>query len=178
MIRPETPADYDAIYDFVKTAFETAKVSNDKEQDFVSQLRTSSGYLPEMALVAEQTDASGQSRIVGHMMLTKSEIVRDGGTPRETRFPTLLLAPLAVALGERRHGLGAELVRESFKRAKQAGFASILLVGDPAYYERFGFQQADQFDIHPTAKIPPQYVLIYALTPDALCGVSGVTTAF
>ena len=178
MIRPETSADYAAIYDFVKIAFETANVSNGKEQDFVNELRASSGYVPELALVEEETTESGASQIVGHIMLTKSEIVRDGGTPQETRFATLLLGPLAVALDKRCHGRGAASVRESFERAKRMGFTNVLLVGDPAYYGRFGFQQADRFDIHPTAEIPPQYVLICELVPGSLHGVSGVTTAF
>lgn len=41
IIRPETPKDYQAIYDLVLKAFKTAKVSNGDEQNFVNRLRES-----------------------------------------------------------------------------------------------------------------------------------------
>lgn len=46
IIRRETPEEFSQIYDLVKVAFETAKVSNGKEQDFVDQLRGSGNYIP------------------------------------------------------------------------------------------------------------------------------------
>ncbi|GBF35004.1 hypothetical protein DCCM_4125 [Desulfocucumis palustris] len=39
IIRRETPEEFSRIYDLVKFAFQTAKVSNGKEQDFVNQRR-------------------------------------------------------------------------------------------------------------------------------------------
>ena len=55
IIRQEKLSEFQYIYDFVRVAFETAKVSNGKEQDFVNKLRASDGYIPELALVAEKT---------------------------------------------------------------------------------------------------------------------------
>ena len=40
-IRPETPADFPALYDFIREAFKTAPVSDGTEQDFVCLLYTS-----------------------------------------------------------------------------------------------------------------------------------------
>lgn len=48
-IRQATPEDFDAIYSLVKTAFQTAKVSDGGEQDFVLKLRKGS-YIPELEL--------------------------------------------------------------------------------------------------------------------------------
>ncbi|HWR07601.1 hypothetical protein [Sporomusa sp.] len=56
IIRKETEKDFSQIYDLVKAAFQTAKVSDGKEQDFVNQLRSSSNYIPELALIAEEND--------------------------------------------------------------------------------------------------------------------------
>jgi predicted N-acetyltransferase YhbS len=54
IIRQEKPSGFQEIYDFVKVAFQTAKVANGKEQDFVDKLRVSGNYIPELALVAEE----------------------------------------------------------------------------------------------------------------------------
>ena len=52
-----------------KIAFETARVSNGNEQDFVNRLRASGSYIPELALVAEEN-----GKLVGHIMLTKTYV--------------------------------------------------------------------------------------------------------
>jgi predicted N-acetyltransferase YhbS len=53
--------------------------------------------------------------------------------------PALLLGPLAVAPGCRKRGIGGELMRHALRVAGKRGHAAVLLVGDPAYYGRFGF---------------------------------------
>lgn len=50
---------------------------------------------------------------------------------------------------------------------------SVLLVGDPAYYNRFGFKAAADFGIKPMHGIPEEYVLVCELEPDALHGIRG-----
>ena len=101
-IRQATPKDFDAIYSLVKTAFQTAKVSDGGEQDFVLKLRKGR-YIPELELVAEEDGV-----LIGHIMLTGASIRENGGC-----FGTLLLAPLSVALEWRAKGIGAALIREA-----------------------------------------------------------------
>ena len=86
-IRQATPKDFDAIYSLVKTAFQTAKVSDGGEQDFVLKLRKGS-YIPELELVAEEDGV-----LIGHIMLTGASIRENGGC-----IGTLILAPLSEAL--------------------------------------------------------------------------------
>lgn len=52
-IRPETPADYDAVYNLVKLAFETAEHSDGNEQDLVVALCGNDNYISQLSLVAE-----------------------------------------------------------------------------------------------------------------------------
>lgn len=163
ILRPERPSDHAEIHAFVKTAFETAKVSSGTEQDFVDTLRASSGWLPDLALVAVEG-----GRIVGHVMLTRKTIDTTTG-PREV----LLLAPLAVALDHRDRGLGARLTRTVLDAARADGFDAVLLVGDVAYYGRFGFRTSTDFGITNTAGIPDVHVLMTELVPGALAGLSG-----
>jgi putative acetyltransferase len=165
-IRPELNAEFAEIRTFVKTAFETAKVSNGDEQNFVDRLRASPDHLPDLALVAIEDDA-----VVGHVMATRTTIATATGA-REI----LLLAPLAVELTHRDAGLGARLTREVLERGRAAGFDAVTLVGDPAYYGRFGFRPATDFGVENTNGIPPQYVLMCELAPGALAGISGTIT--
>jgi len=164
IIRKETKIDLDGIYDLVKIAFQIVKVSDGKEQDFVNQLRGSSDYIPELALVAEEND-----RMVGHIMLTKTYIVNGG-----SKFETLLLAPISVVLEYRDRGIGVKLINESFRLAKEMGYASVFLVGDPAYYHRFGFKSSVEFGVTQLHNIPNEYVMGCEIVPNALPGISGI----
>ena len=53
--------------------------------------------------------------------------------------PALLLGPLAVHIDHRNRGIGSALVRGAIARARLAGHRAVLLIGDAAYYGRFGF---------------------------------------
>lgn len=159
IIRQATSADYDRIHELVETAFQTAKVSDGTEQDFVLELRKGK-YIPELELVAEEN-----GRLIGHVLLTGTAI-RDGSTSTET----LLLAPLCVALERRNEGIGAALTREALGKAKTRGHVSVVLIGDPAYYGRFGFRAVPAITY---PGVPAQYTLACELVPGALSGVAG-----
>lgn len=162
-IRPEQPEEFAKIYDLVKIAFETAKVSNGDEQNFVDRLRAGEGYLAELALVAEK-----DGELLGHIMLTRKAIQTVKGD-----FEMLLLAPIAIVHAHRSQGIGRALIQAAFGRARASGFQSVLLVGDPAYYERFGFKPTTSFGIANRDGIPDRFVMACELADGALAGVSG-----
>lgn len=81
-----------------------------------------------LSLVATERD-----RLVGSVRLWP---VKAG------RKRALLLRPLAVQSAWRKLGLGARLMREAIARAQAAGEEAVILVGDEAYYRRFGFTPA------------------------------------
>lgn len=166
IIRQETSEDHEQLNEFIKEAFKTAKVSDGREQEFVDKLRCSGKYIPELALVAEQVDG-----IIGQILLTKMNIETRNG-PVET----LLLGPLSSKQEQRNRGLGARLIKESFRRARDMEFKSAVLVGDPGYYRRFGFIEAIEFGLQNTNGIPHEYVLACELEPGALEGLSGTLT--
>jgi predicted N-acetyltransferase YhbS len=163
LIRRETPQEFSQIYDLVKIAFQTAKVSDGREQEFVNQLRSSNNYIPELALVAEE-----DGRLIGHIMLTKTTI-KEGDVTHEA----LLLAPISVVLAFRNKGVGSSLISESFRLAREMGYSSVFLVGDPAYYTRFGFRKTVDFGVQNTNGIPDEYVMACELVPGALAGING-----
>jgi predicted N-acetyltransferase YhbS len=85
---------------------------------------------------------------------------------------SLLLGPIAVHPTRQGEGLGGLLMRESLAKAKDLGWARVLLVGDAPYYERFGFHKLTGVQMPPPTN--PDRILGLALTPEAWAGVSGL----
>jgi putative acetyltransferase len=163
IIRQETKEDFKEIYKLVKSAFETARVSNGKEQDYVNELRASSKYIPELALVVEE-----QKRLIGHIMLTKFSIKNSN-----KNLKPLLLGPICVMLGYRNEKIGENLINKSLEIAKKIGYNCVFLVGDPNYYYRMGFRQAIEYGIKCEDKIESKYVLATELIPETLKDIKG-----
>ncbi|MBC08293.1 N-acetyltransferase [Thalassospira sp.] len=90
----------------------------------------------------------------------------------------LLLGPLAVDKIYSGSGVGAGLVYAALNAAQAAGHRSVLLVGDPDYYARFGFHAAPasgllmpgHFDRH-------RFQAIQLGNDDVLSGSTGMLTA-
>ncbi len=156
----------DEVDALVRSAFLTAPVSDGCEQDLVKRLRSSPGYLPDLELVAVE-----EGRIVGHILTTRITI--DG---RTGPVDALEVAPLCVALERRGRGLGAQLMEETLRRGRAAGFPAVFLVGDPRYYGRFGFRPVAELGIRNAGPVPDDVVLGVALMPDVLEGVGGSVT--
>lgn len=162
-LRNETKKDYNEIYNLIKTAFKTAKVSDGDEQDFAIKLRNSKKYIPELALVVEE-----KGKLIGHIMLTKTQIKY-----KQKSYQALLLAPLSVLLEWRNKKVGTRLVTKALKKAKELGYTSVILVGDPVYYSRFGFIPSIEFGIKNENNIPDEYVQIYELQKGILKEIKG-----
>jgi putative acetyltransferase len=122
IIRPETSGDVAAIGDLVRAAF-----ARHQEAGLVDGLRRSGDL--RLSLVAEEA-----GRVIGHVGFSRVWISRDG-----RRSPGVSLAPLAVAAERRRRGVGAELVEAGHADLRAAGESICFVLGDPAYYGRFGY---------------------------------------
>lgn len=83
----------------------------------------------------------------------------------------LLLGPVAVHPTRQGEGLGGLLIEESLARARDLGWARVMLVGDAPYYNRFGFARLPDVIMPPPTN--PDRVLGRALRPDAWRGVTG-----
>ena len=129
-IRPETAADGDAIRRVLVAAFPSPV-----EADLVEALRAAGQLL--ISLVA-QRDAS----LVGHIGFSPVRIE----TPNDTAVG-LGLAPVAVQPQHQRSGIGALLVLAGLQRARELGTRFVVVLGDPRYYQRFGFRAAEQWGI-------------------------------
>jgi len=91
--------------------------------------------------------------------------------------PALLLGPLAVRPDCRRRGIGSALMRRALREAARRGHAAVLLVGDAAYYGRFGFSAGASRGLW-LPGLPDQGRLLGCeLVPGALDGVRGTIHA-
>jgi len=86
--------------------------------------------------------------LVGHVIFTTCEIA--GNTDK-----VALLGPLAVAPAHQRQGIGSVMVNAGLARMKNAGMDCVLVLGDPAYYGRFGFEPDD--GVTPPYPLPDEW---------------------
>jgi putative acetyltransferase len=66
-----------------------------------------------------------------------------------------LLAPLAVTPALQSQGVGSALIQEGFKYLKKAKFNDVFVLGDPGYYNRFGFQAG--YNVTPPYPLPAEW---------------------
>lgn len=89
----------------------------------------------------------------------------------------LLLGPLAVAPDLQGEGVGKAMMREALWRAACRGHGAVLLVGDAAYYERFGFCGDLTRDLAMPGPVERERFLGLELRDGALAGAEGVLVA-
>ena len=86
----------------------------------------------------------------------------------------LLLGPLAVLPALSGRGRGRAMVRHGIAEAKAQGWPAILLVGDPAYYEPFGFSREQAEHLRLPGWVELRRFQALELTSGALDGVQGL----
>ncbi|HWF01422.1 MAG TPA: N-acetyltransferase [Caulobacteraceae bacterium] len=119
-IRSATPEDVAAVRDVVTAAFGQAD-----EADLVEALARDGDAVVSLVAVAG-------GEVAGHVMLSRMA----------APFRALALAPVSVAPGSQNRGIGQALARAALARARQDGWDAVFVLGDPAYYRRFGFDPA------------------------------------
>lgn len=124
-IRPEEPGDEAAIRELTEAAFRSAPHSAGTEQDIIDGLRRAGDL--SVSLVAE---ADGQ--IAGHIAF--SPVTISDGSP-----DWYGLGPVGVRPESQGRGIGARLIRCGIRAMEDRGAAGIVLLGDPRFYRRFGF---------------------------------------
>lgn len=125
-IRSETPADADVIEALTAAAFLNAPHTSHTEQHIVAALRRA-GKL-SVSLVAE-----ADGTLIGHVAVSPVSI-SDGTSG------WFGLGPISVPLQHQRQGIGSRLMREALRILSERGASGCVVLGEPAYYGRFGFR--------------------------------------
>lgn len=140
LIRKERPDDLQKIHAVTVAAFLHAPHASHTEQLIVQALRDSGAL--SVSLVAED---SGQ--VLGHVALSPVTIA-DGA---EGWYG---LGPISVAPSEQGRGIGTRLMVAALDELKGIGASGCVLLGDPAYYQRFGFKPVAGLLL---PGVPPEY---------------------
>ena len=141
-IRAELPADTATIRELTRVAFIDQPHACGKEHLLIDALRDAGAL--SLSLVAEQG-----GEVVGHIAF--SPVTLDGG--EQAWFG---LAPLAVRPDRQRQGIGAALIRKGLTLLREQGAQGCVVLGAPAYYQRFGFKPCAGLRL---ADVPPEYFM-------------------
>jgi putative acetyltransferase len=151
-LRNPTPNDDTALSVLLVSAFGQAN-----EWTLVQKLR-------ESGQVAEEIIAENDDGPVGHVCLSRLDAPAGW----------LALGPVAVRAENQNTGVGGELIRYALDQARQARAKAVVVVGDPAYYHRFGFVFDGPARLQ--SPYPAEYTGLYPIAPET--AAAAVTLAY
>jgi putative acetyltransferase len=134
-VRSPRPGDEPSVLAVVLAAFTSPGRPGDEEVEIVRGSWAAGPPEERIELVAEV-----DGEVVGHLIAATGRL--DG-----TATAVAGVAPVCVAPGHQRRGIGAALMWELVHRAGDRHWPLLVLLGEPAYYARFGFEPASRLNI-------------------------------
>ncbi|HEY9634452.1 MAG TPA: N-acetyltransferase [Coleofasciculaceae cyanobacterium] len=141
----------------------TAAFGRTSEAELVEAIRNCENFIPELSLVAAE-----DGNVLGHILFSPIVIEAQGQT-----IPALALAPLAITPIRQRQGIGSQLVQAGLTKCRELGHGIVVVLGEPHYYRRFGFQTAKEFGVQVPFLIPDEVFMVLELQPGTLMNVTG-----
>ena len=139
-IREEQPSDFQSIHEVTIAAFLEAPHTDHTEQFIVKALRDTGAL--SVSLVAEY-----EGNIVGHVALSPVTI-------SDSTISWYGLGPISVLPNNQGKGIGSKLMNAAIQELKNIKAKGCVLLGDPNYYQRFGFKPRDGLVL---PDVPPEY---------------------
>jgi len=138
LIRRETERDADVIRAITAAAFAPSRPPSQipNEARLIDEIRAGPAWIPELSLVA--VTPAGEP--IGHVLGTRGHVNKD---------PVLAIGPLSVRPDHQQNGVGSALMHAVLGAADALGEPLAALLGDPAYYRRFGFELSTVYQITP-----------------------------
>ncbi|MEV7092203.1 N-acetyltransferase [Amycolatopsis sp. NPDC051045] len=135
LIHRETAADQAAIHTVHSAAFRREEGLTPIEGPLVDELRAEGDLINALSLVAVH-----DGEVVGHVCCSRARLGDD-------TTAAVGLGPLGVLPGHQARGVGSALVHAVVGAADALGYGLVVLLGEPAYYSRFGFVTASDLAI-------------------------------
>jgi len=129
-IRNERESDSTRISEIITLAFENDPHTDEREAEIVELMRDDSALT--LSLVAEIGD-----KIVGHIAFSKVTI-------NDEFIDWYGLAPVCIEPKYQKKGIGSKLIQEGLKLLQAINAKGCVLLGEPSYYQRFGFKAYQQ----------------------------------
>lgn len=163
-IRNETFPDYRDVEELTREAFWNRHVPGCNEHYLLHMLRNCRAFIKELDFVAEL-----DGKVVANIVYTKSEIRGDNGE----NYDVITFGPLSVLPDYQNQGIGGMLIRHTKEIAKKLGYRAILIYGDPGYYGRFDFVEAEKYGIRNSDNMYAAALQALELYPGALSDCPG-----
>jgi putative acetyltransferase len=142
-LRNEEPKDIEQVRAILLATFPT-----EAESKLVEALRARGKAI--ISLVAVNGDA-----VLGHILFspvtTSPQSVANG----------IGLAPVAVRPDVQGKGIGSQLIRDGLLRCKELGYDYCVVLGDPKYYQRFGFKKASSFGLENECGVENEFMVTH-----------------
>ena len=160
-IRSERANDRAAILALTARAFAPVPYSDGGEPEVIDRLRAADALALSLVAVRDET-------IVGHVALSP-------GLATDGTKGWYALGPISVEPSLQKSGIGSRLTESAIAWLRGRNASGCVLVGDPAYYPRFGFVVREE--LAPEGQ-PAEYYQVLSLDPDASATVVGFHPAF
>ena len=134
------------------------------EAVLVEKLRHNKKYNSNLSIVAEYNE-----RVIGHILFFPILI-----RTQDTEIESLALAPLSVSPEFQKMGVGRRLIEDGLRKAREMGYTSVIVLGHPEYYSKFGFVPARKWGISAPFEVSDDAFMGIELQADALLNASGV----
>lgn len=157
-IRSEKPKDYQGIERVNDLAFKRKA-----EGKLVEEIRNLPEFVSDLSIVAIVND-----EIIGHILLLPVT-VEDNGNIHQT----LTLAPMSVLPEFQKKSIGKLLIVYGLQKAKDLGYKSMVVLGHPSYYPKFGFEVASRWKIKSPFPAPDEAFMAIELEQGSLENIQG-----
>ncbi|MBS0596251.1 MAG: N-acetyltransferase [Proteobacteria bacterium] len=164
-LRHETPDDIAAIEAVTIAAFTDTPHTSHTEQFIVRALRAANELT--LSIVAEE-----HGQVIGHVALSPITITDGHGHKTAGWYG---LGPISVLPARKGQGIGSRLMEQALAELRDTQAAGCVLLGEPAYYARFGFQAHAGLEL---PGVPPDYFMALALHGPVPEGVAHYSDAF
>ena len=140
VIRPENVGDAEQIGVVIEAAFSASSYGYNNEAEIVTALRQADALT--LSLVADNAGT-----VVGHVAVSPVQI-------SDVARGWFGLGPISVLPESQCQGVGALLMLEALAELKRIEASGCVLLGDPKYYGKFGFENVPELAL---PGVPPEY---------------------
>ena len=163
-IRPENAKEYFETEYITREAFWDVYHPGCMEHLVLHKLREAPGFVGELAFVACDV-----KRIVGNVVCSKAKVIND----KKEEFEVLSMGPLSVLPEYQGKDIGSLLIKTIIKKAQELSYRGIVIYGNPDFYHRFGFVNAEKFGIMTSESENFDYFMALELSEGSLQGIKG-----
>jgi predicted N-acetyltransferase YhbS len=163
-IRLEEARDYSTVEHLTREAFWDLYHPGCSEHLIVHKIRDVPAFVRELSLVACDGDT-----VVGNIIYYRAKVIN----AQNQEFEVLCMGPIGVLPSCQKKGIGSQLMNASIQKAKALGFRAVIIFGNPTYYHRFGFVNAQKYGITTPTGDNFDAFMALELYDGALQGISG-----